>query len=306
MRIGIIDLDTSHPHRWVPIERELGHNVVGVWDGGSVHPDGYAESFVKKFNIPHVFASIEEMVTEVDCAVIHSANWDTHVGKARPFVEAGKSVLFDKPVVGNLGDLNQLKHWAEEGVRITGGSALRLCAETQDWLSLPILERGIPQTVLCGCSVDEFNYGIHAYAMLFGIMGGGVHSVKHLGMAIQRRILVKWTDGRCGLLIVGANANDNFPFFSTIVTERSCIQFQADSTKLYRSFLESTLPFLAGKTDHPPVAVNEWLEPELCALAARKSWLNGDIEVKVDELTLEDQGYDGKVFVEEYRKAKYP
>jgi len=38
MKIGIVDLDTSHPQNWIPIERELGHEIVGLWDGGSVHP----------------------------------------------------------------------------------------------------------------------------------------------------------------------------------------------------------------------------------------------------------------------------
>ena len=38
MKIGIVDLDTSHPQAWIPIEREMGHEVIGVWDGGSVHP----------------------------------------------------------------------------------------------------------------------------------------------------------------------------------------------------------------------------------------------------------------------------
>ncbi|MGC8784088.1 MAG: hypothetical protein ACP5RN_06855 [Armatimonadota bacterium] len=30
MRIGIVDLDTSHPPSWIPIERELGHEIAGV------------------------------------------------------------------------------------------------------------------------------------------------------------------------------------------------------------------------------------------------------------------------------------
>ena len=29
LRIGHVDLDTSHPQGWIPIERELGHTVVG-------------------------------------------------------------------------------------------------------------------------------------------------------------------------------------------------------------------------------------------------------------------------------------
>src|SRR5690242_12826646 len=123
MRIGIIDLDTSHPANWVPIERELGHEIVGVFDAGAVHLPGYSENFAAEHRIPRVFSSIAEMVNEVDCAIIHSCNWDTHVEKARPFVEAGKAVLVDKPIAGNLRDLHQLRDWAAQGARITGGSS---------------------------------------------------------------------------------------------------------------------------------------------------------------------------------------
>ena len=31
MKIGLVDLDTSHPAAWVPILRELGHDVVGIY-----------------------------------------------------------------------------------------------------------------------------------------------------------------------------------------------------------------------------------------------------------------------------------
>src|SRR5437016_716998 len=109
MKIGIVDLDTSHPAAWVPIERALGHEIVGVLDSGAVHPPGYAERFASEHQIPRVFASIHEMVEHVDCAIVHSCDWDTHVDKARPFIAAGKAVLIDKPLAGNLRDLMQLQ-----------------------------------------------------------------------------------------------------------------------------------------------------------------------------------------------------
>jgi len=305
MRIGIVDLDTSHPQNWVPLERELGHEVVGVWDGGAVHPAGYAARFAQEHAIPRVFTALDEMVAEVDCAILHGCDWDTHIAKARPFIEAGKAVLVDKPLAGNLRDLNQLRRWVQAGARIAGGSSLRFCVETRAWLARPLSERGTPHTALCGCAVDEFNYGIHAYSMLLEIMGSGVHSVQHLSQGVQRRIRVNWSDGRMGLLVVGTAAAW-MPFYATVVTERSVAQYQADPGVLYRALLEAVLPYLAGETDQPPVPIEALLEPELCALAARKSWLEGDREVLLAELRENDGGYDGKPFAEGYRKAKYP
>jgi hypothetical protein len=107
-----------------------------------------------------------------------------------------------------------------------------------------------------------------------------------------------------GLLLIGRTAGW-IPFHATIVTEKAATAFVVDSNKLYRALLEATLPYLAGQTDIPPVPMQELIEPELTALAARKSWLNGDREVRLDELTEADGGYDGAVFAIEYRRAKY-
>lgn len=305
MKIGIVDLDTSHPAAWIPIERELGHEVVGVWDGGSVHPRGYAEKFAAEQKIPKVYGSLDEMARDVDCAIIHGCDWDTHVAKARPFVEHGRSVLIDKPIAGNPHDLNQLADEVLRGARITGSSSLRFCDEVRSWLAKPVEQRGTPETVFCGCGVDEFNYGIHAYSMLCGITGPGIRSVRHLGKAGQRRIEVKWEDERTGFLTVGA-AKAYLPFYATVVTERSVSHLQADNNKLYRALLEAVLPYLARKSDTPPASFEALIEAERCAVAARRSWLGGGREVRLADLGDSKEGYDGRAFAEEYRRAKYP
>jgi hypothetical protein len=302
MKIGVVDLDTSHPGNWIPIERELGHEVVGVWDGGSVHPPEYVSEFARKHEIPRVFESLEAMVPEVDGVVIHGCNWDTHVEKARPFVEAGKSVLVDKPVAGKLRDLNQFRRWAEEGARIAGGSSLRYCEETAQYLAQPVEKRGIPDTVICGCGVDEFNYGIHAYSMLCGIMGPGAVSARFFGEGIQGRIEVAWPDGRCGLLVIG-KAEAWLPFYATVVTGKTATQFTGGAN-LYRALLTAVLPYLAGETDEPPTPVADLLESELLALAARRSRNEGGGEVRLAELREDDEGYDGAAFAVEYRSKK--
>lgn len=304
MKIGIVDLDTSHPANWIPIERDLGHEIVGVFDARAVHPPGYAQKFAAEHKIPRVFESVDAMVPHVDCAIIHSCNWDTHVAKARPFIAAGKAVLIDKPIAGNARDLAQLKSWAASGARISGGSSLRFCYETQNFLAKPPAERGMPHTVFCGCGVDEMNYGIHAYSLLAGLIGCGAVSMRSLGAGLQRRVQVRYADGRCGIVLVG-QAAAWMPFYASIITERSATQFIADATKLYRALLERVLPYLAGETDAAPMSPDEWIEPELCALAAQKSWQNADREILLSELSDADS-YNGKSFAEFYRKSRYP
>ncbi len=305
MRIGIVDLDTSHPAAWIPIERELGHEIAGVWDGGSVHPAGYAEKFAREHKIPQVYPGLAEMARDVDCAIIHGCNWDTHLEKARPFVTAGKAVLLDKPLAGSVRDISELKRLVQAGARITGGSSLRFCREVAAYLATPETERGVPHTVFCGCGVDEFNYGIHAYSLLSGILGPGAASVRYLG-GLQRRLAqIIWQDGRTGIVSVEATG-EWLPFYATIVTNRAVQQLAVDSRALYRALLEAVLPYLAGDSPEPPVQWDDLVEPELCALGAKLSQQDGNREVKLSELAGSDVSFDGAAFAEEYRRDKYP
>lgn len=304
MNIGVVDLDTSHPQNWIPILRELGHEVVGLWDGGDVHPKGYAEEFALTHRVPKVFDTIEAVVDAVDCAILHGCNWDKHIEKARPFIEAGKAVLVDKPMAGRPRDLEQLLAWGDAGKRIAGGSSLRFCRESREWLAQPVEERGTPHTVLAGCGVDEFNYGIHGYALLSAFMGPGIQAVQHVDGRGQRRIQVHWDDGRLGILAIGAAAQW-LPFHATVVTEKTVFQCQPDSGQLYRALLGAVLPYLSGESETPPVPLRELMEPEWCALAARKSWMENNRRVTIEELAGDTDGYDGAAFAESYRKTRY-
>ena len=303
MKLGIVDIDTSHPASWIPIERELGHEIAGIWDGGSVYERPYVEHFAAEHDVPRVFDSLEAMTAEVDCAVLHGCDWDTHVAKARPFVEAGKAVLVDKPVAGNARDLDQFLEWSNQGARITGGSSLRFCPEAAEWLDTPVDGRGEPDTVFCGCGVDEYNYGIHGYSLLSSIMGPGARSVQHLSCGAQRRVQVHWPGGRLGILVIGASQKW-LPFHASIVTPCSTHQFIVDNSRIYRALLEAVLPYLAGERDQPPIPMAALLEPERCALAARQSWLNGDCEVTLAEIDPTAPGYDGAAFADFYRQSK--
>jgi len=304
MKIGVVDVDTSHPQNWIPIERELGHEVIGLWDGGSVHPPEYVTQFADEHRIPRVYESLTELAAEVDCAIVHGCDWDTHIEKARPFIAAGKSVLVDKPQAGNLRDLRQLCDWAGTGARIAGGSSLMFCNEIKELLGRPVAERGEPHTVFCGCAVDEFNYGIHAYALASGLLGPGAVSVRHLGRKVQRRVQITWRDGRIAAVVVGEAAGWQ-PFYASVATDRCAVQFAPSTSDLYRALLESLLPYLAGDTAEPPVSVEASIEPELCALAAQRSWLEDDREVQLSELTDAD-AFAGAEFAAGYRRQKYP
>jgi Oxidoreductase family, NAD-binding Rossmann fold len=307
-KLGLVGLCTSHPAKWVPVIRTLGPElhldieVRAAWDSGQTRPAGYAREFCRELGIPKAIEKLEDMLAEVDGIIIHTADWGRHVALARPFVEAGKSVLIDKPIVGNVRDANELLAWSAQGKRITGGSSLRFAGEVREWRARPLGERGTVQTAFAGCGTDEFNYGIHAYALLSAVMGGGIRSVQYLGMSGQRLVRVNWADGKTGLLSVGQAGA--LPFHLTAVTDRTVFQVKVDPGHIYRDLLECCLPYLCGASDSPPLPMDQLLEPELAALAARQSWLHQGAEITLRNLPADDPGYDGTEFALAYRRAR--
>jgi virulence factor len=306
-RLGLAGLCTSHPQRWVPIIRELSAehgleiDIVAAWDSGEVRPPGFAARFCREMQIPLAVERLADMPDLVDGVIIHTANWDRHVEQARLFVDAGRAVLIDKPLVGHLRDARQLLDWAAAGKRITGGSSLRFAREIRDYLARPAAQRGRLHTAFGGCGTDEFFYGIHAYAMLLGLMGPGVRSVEYLGQPHQKLLKIEGTDGTVGLLVVGQAAK--LPFYLTAVSTATVEHIQVDSAGIYRALLETCLPYLCGRAESPPLPMEVLLEPELAALAAQRSWLSGG-EVLLTDLRQDDPGYDGTRFTAEYRQAQ--
>jgi GFO/IDH/MocA oxidoreductase family protein len=139
--------------------------------------------------------NLADMVDMVDGVIIHTANWDKHIEQARPFIEADKAVLIDKPIIGNMKDANTFLGWMKRGKRITGGSSLRFCKEVNEFLMLPIDKRGTVHTAYTAIGVDEMNYGIHGYSIIAGLMGPGIQSVQYIGESKQKHLMLQWNDG---------------------------------------------------------------------------------------------------------------
>ena len=306
-KIGLVGLCTSHPEAWVPVIRDLTKEglvdveVVACWDSGETRPADFAKTFAKDFNIPYTPATLEEMLPLVDGVIVHTTNWDKHLEQARIFVEANKAVYLDKPVAGNLDEINQILDWIKQGKRVTGGSVLRYCYEV---VACRKAVEEANETIYTGYSVigvDDFNYGIHGYATLIAAMGSDVLSVQYIGSSNQKQIMIKFVNGRLGILTVGKTKW--LPFNLTATTATKVHQVKVDNMKLYRAMLESVLPYFTGKTDEVPLEAMSLVMPELTALAAKQSWQNNGAEVFITDIE-KNISYDGTQFATEYRRTR--
>lgn len=306
-KIGLVGLCTSHPAGWVPVMRDLAKEgiadieVAACWDSGETRPADFAKSFAKNFDIPHTPETLADMLDIVDGVIVHTANWDKHIEHAKIFTDAGKAVYIDKPVAGNLCDINQILDWIKEGKRVTGGSVMRYCREITSCRDEIIKCGETVYTAYTCVGVDDFNYGVHGYAVLMAAMGSDLLSVQYIGSSNQKQIILKFNGGKTGILTAGKSVW--LPFNLTLTTEKRVCQLPIDAGKIYRDMLESVMPYFSCKSDEVPLEGFSMVMPELAALAAKQSWMNGGTEVFITDIA-RDISFDGTQFAVEYRRAR--
>ena len=307
-RIGLVGLCTSHPDGWVPVMRDLAKEgiadieVVACWDSGETRPADFAAAFAEKYNIPFTPATLEEMLPLVDGVIVHTANWDKHLEQAKIFVDAGKAVYLDKPVAGNLDDINQILDWMKQGKPVTGGSVMRYCREILECCDQLREKNETVYTAYTCVGVDDFNYGVHGYAVLMAAMGTDLLSVQYVGSSNQKQIILKFNGGRIGILTAGKATW--LPFNLTVTTENRVQQIAVDTGYIYRAMLENVMPGFSGKSGAAPILQGiPAVMPELAALAAKQSWLNNGAEVFITDID-RNISFDGTQFAIEYRRGR--
>ena len=299
LRIGLVDLCTSHPGSFVPILRQMGKvEVAAVYDSGAARPDGYAAQFAAEHGIPAACERLEDMPALVDAAIVHSADWDNHLDRARPFIEAGKPVWIDKPIVGNLRDLNELLNLeAKHGTLIMGGSSLRWAVEVRE-LRERLAERGEVVSAFFSGPGDFFNYGIHTVEMMGGLLGAGIRSVawvaSHGGTDVFH---AAYGDGRIALFQLGS---PHHQWQMTVTTTGGVETATVDAGKLYEALLRTYLGAIAA--GEAPLPLRDVLDSIKVALAAKVSRRTRQ-PVFLDELTDEER-FDGHAFNAEYARGR--
>jgi hypothetical protein len=298
IRIGLVDLDTSHPQAFVRILRTVpGVEVAALWDGHDVWPVGYDRQFAAEQNIPLVCSRLEEMPDHVDAAMLHGVNWDAHLEKALVFMREGKPVLIDKPVVGCVGDCRRLVELQQEfGTPVFGGSSLRYAAEVTA-LREAVGGREHLLSVVASGPGDFFSYGIHTTEMLQGLVGLGARSVRLVTESRAPVLAVTYTDGFVALV------NLQMPFHEWSIgaySDQGLRSAKIDTENLYRPFLEKFVSLLKGEQIEDSLrGPVEAVRIHIAASIARETGK----EVLIEELP-EDAGFDGRAFARDYALSK--
>lgn len=301
IRIGLVDIDTTHPGFFVPLlHRAEDLRVTALYDGGAVQTADHVAGFAREHGIPRVCGSLQELVDSVDAAMVLSQNWDLHLERARPFLEAGKPVFIDKPIAGRLGDLEALADLAAKtGTPLAGGSTMRYADEL---VALREKVEGLGGAVSAWASGpgDLLNYGTHVMEMVLTFFGARVEAVTHIGgersllfhVALRGGppVLVQFCSGQ----VLATNG-----CVLTVTTEKSVEVIQPPNGWTVR---DSAFAALARffREGVPPVPLAEAMQTVRVCLAAGESLRTGR-RVALEEIPA-GAGFDGAAYTREFAR----
>lgn len=307
IRIGAVNIDTSHPLGFAEVmEKGNRARYVGVYND-SFRNDAEVEGFIRRFGLEKRCETLEELADLCDIGFIQGCNWDDHIRCAMPFIERGKPVFIDKPVVGNLKDLKKVEELVKNGAVILGSSSARYAYEVQEFLAIPEEERGKIVNVFGTAGVDEFNYGVHIAECIGGLLGTGAKEVRYMGRGeaggmYSESYYVRF-DGASAIFNTFTGAWQ--PFVITIMTTKTTYQFRIDSSRLYAALIEQICNYMEGKP-HILADMNTLAESIRVMLAAAQSRAENGKTVALSDLTEDGACYDGKAFCAGYGSAAGP
>ncbi|MBQ2718886.1 MAG: Gfo/Idh/MocA family oxidoreductase [Clostridia bacterium] len=301
-RIGLVDIDVSHPGAFAVRMAEAGlpmryTHLVNRGFRGEDEVAGFA-----KTNGVTVLSSIEEMAEVTDVGFIQSCNWEKHLKAAMPYIERGKPVFLDKPLVGSVADVRRVRELSEAGAVIYGSSSARYAPELGEFLARPVEERGEVLHVFVSAGVDEFNYGIHAAEILGRLAGAPALSCRYAGRSETRdgryaeTFFATFQNGVSGTYTLCTGQWQ--PFEVSILTTKTSESFRIDSSRIYTALLVNLAAALEGK-ENELATVGEITDNVLMMLAGKVSRERGGETVRLADLPAE-AAFDGDLFERGY------
>ncbi|MBI5091663.1 MAG: Gfo/Idh/MocA family oxidoreductase [Candidatus Hydrogenedentes bacterium] len=294
--VGAIDIDTSHPKAFAPFMKASGRaRYTGVYNSG-FRSDAYVAKFMEEHEVPKRYDSLDDLARNVDIGFIHSCNWDKHISLAKPFVDAGKPVFIDKPIVGSLRDCMQLLEWEKAGAVVLGSSSVRYAREIQAFMAKPLDERGAILSIFGTSGVDEFNYGVHVVEGIGGFLPGGAFSVQCVQIGAVEQYHVTYRTGETALYQLHTGAW--LPFVFCVTTTKNVFSLPVDAGGLYAALLDRIFDFM--ESGAPLASTASLIESVKICLAGKTSRERGNAVIKLEDLRLDDPGYDGAAFERGY------
>jgi hypothetical protein len=273
IRVGMVDLSTSHPRIFAPLLAGLGWPVTAVLDP----VEARARAFAGEYPRVVVAGSLDELAGLCDVVMLLGADWDERMGQLKALAAHEIPVFVDKPMAGTAGELGELAGLADGRIRVDGGSALRVAPE-----AVRVRGSGLrPAVVDVSCSGHPFYYGVHAVALATAVLGPGLLAAQGESNDLDQSVTGVIRHASGAEIRVAVSASGPAGGFRVAVDSGREIEPAAEA--FYPALLQDTITRLTTPETKPRPG-RELVECELALLAmARSVSLSGNL-VALDEV----------------------
>lgn len=264
----------AHPPETVRIE---GARVTHIWtDDPADAPRVAAASLIES-----VVPRPEDVIGQVDAAIIATDDGDDHVRRARPFIEAGLPVFVDKPMAINVPDLRQFVRWHREGARILSNSGMRYAPEIREMAGRRAGLGELRWITSFTCKTWE-RYGIHALEAIQPLVGPGFESARTIHRGGSDIVHVAH---RGGAQLTVAAIHDAFGSFGAVhlygTQDQTAVTLR-DTYGAFRGQLAAFIDFV--RTGARPYPFEETVELMAALIAGIRSREAGGCPVAIEEI----------------------
>jgi virulence factor len=289
IKLGLIDFDTSHVVEFtkrlhgvgVPEEQRVaGARVVAGWPGESaMMPERigpYTEQ-LREMGV-EIVKGPQELIGKVDGVLIESQEGAAHLGRARPFLEAGIPLFIDKPFTNSVHDAREIARLsAQHDAPVFSSSSLRYVPELVELLAdreaLGAIHGAATWTPASTHPRNPglFHYGIHGVEPLYAVMGPGCQEVWCASEPGGEVVMGRWHGGRIGT--VRGIREGAAPMGVTVFAEKAVRTLTLETRFIYRELLKQIVTFF--ETRRPPLPLSHTVEIVAFMEAALHSANNG-------------------------------
>lgn len=242
-----------------------GAKVTHVWCDDPAD----AEKVSRATHIPHIVATPEAVIGQVDAVIIPTDIGAEHVARAKVFIDAGLPVFIDKPLTDNSNDLRHFLQWKKNGKHFLSSSCMRY-ADEFSLLRKNIDEVGELRLITVTMAKSWERYGIHALEAVYPFLPtGGYESVTHSGDARSNIMQLRHSSGVDVVLCVIEDLYGAFGHVNVYGTKGASAAVFTDTFSAFKQQLEAYIRYLRCGT--PPFPFSETVEQIKIIIAGLES-----------------------------------
>lgn len=262
-----------------PLEtvRIPGARVTHIWTDDPAD----APKVARASKIEHVVARPEDVIGQVDAAIISTDDGDDHVRRTRPFIEAGLPVFVDKPMATNVADLNQFLRWHLAGKTILSTSGMRYMPEMRQ-VAEQRERLGELRWITSFTSKTWERYGIHALESVYPVLGPGFLSAQTNQQGGSNIVTLTHRSGALVTLAAIYDAPGSFGAVHVYGTKGDLALKLADTYTAFRAQLVTFIELL--RTGRRPFPFSQTVELMAIIIAGIHSRAEGGRTVEVREI----------------------